>query len=113
MVFIVALYTPWCRYLESLAGISPQLYADNLKCTSYNFDSVLDAAQYTLSYVHAVGQEASPSKCVLLGTSKAARRRMTAWRNMNEGCFWAVKLDVRDLGGHLDVTLASCSWYFE
>ena len=25
---------------------------------------------------------------------------------MNEGCFWAVKLDVRDLGGHLDVTLA-------
>ena len=37
--------------------------------------------------------------------AKAARRRMTAWRNMNEGCFWAVKLDVRDLGGHLDVTL--------
>ena len=33
------------------------------------------------------GQEASPSKCVLLSTSKAARRRMTAWRNMNEGCF--------------------------
>ena len=30
---------------------------------------------------------------------------MTAWRNMIEGCFWAVKLDVRDLGGHLDVTL--------
>ena len=30
---------------------------------------------------------------------------MSAWRNSNEGCFWAVKLDVRDLGGHLDVTL--------
>ena len=59
----------------------------------------------TVSCVNAVGQEASPSKCVLLSTSKAARRRMTAWRNMNEGCFWAVKLDVRDLGGHLDVTL--------
>ena len=29
----------------------------------------------------------------------------TAWRNRDEGCFWAVKLDVRDLGGHLDVTL--------
>ncbi len=105
MVFIVALNTPWCRYLESLAGISPQLYADNLKCTSYNVDSVFAAAQYTVSHVHAVGQEASRSKCVLLSTSKAARRRMTAWRNMNEGCFWAVKLDVRDLGGHLDVTL--------
>ena len=69
MVFIVALYTPWCRYLESLAGISPQLYADNLKCTSFNVDSVLAAAQYTVSHVHAVGQEASPCKCVLLSTS--------------------------------------------
>ena len=48
--------------------------------------------------MRAVGQEASLSKCVLLSTSKAARRRMTAWRNRNEGCFWAVKLDVRDLG---------------
>ena len=64
MVFIIALCTPWCRYLESLAGISPQLYADNLKCTSYSVDSVLAAAQYTVSYVRAVGQEASPSKCV-------------------------------------------------
>ena len=44
-------------------------------------------------------------KSVLLSTSKAARRRMTAWRNEHEGCFWAVKLDVRDLGGHLDVTM--------
>ena len=83
MVFIVALYAPWCRYLESLAGISPQLYAYNLKCSSYDVDSVLAAAQKTVSYVRAVGQEASPSKCVLLSTSKAARRRMTAWRNMN------------------------------
>ena len=104
-IFIVALYTPWCRYLGSCASISPQLYADNLKCTSYDVDSVLTAAQYTVSFVRAVGQEASPSKCVFLSTSKAARRRMTAWRNRNEGCFWAVKLDVRVLGGHLDVTL--------
>ena len=101
MVFIIALYTPWCRYLESRACVSPQLYADNLKCTSYSLESLLDAAQYTVSYVRAVGQEASPSKCVLLST------RMTAWRNRNEFCFWAVKLDVRDLGGHLDVTLRS------
>ena len=101
----VALYTPWCRYLESRVDISPQLYADNLKCSSCSVDSVLAAARYTVSYVHAVGQEASPSKYVLLSTSKAARRRMTSWRNRNEGCFWAVKLDVRDLGGHLDVTL--------
>ena len=32
MVFIIALHTPWCCYLESVAGISPQLHADNLKC---------------------------------------------------------------------------------
>ena len=105
MGFIVALYAPCCRHLENLKGNSPQLYADNLKCTSYNVDSLLDAAQYTVSYVRVVGQEASPSKCVLLSTSKAARRRMLAWRKKNDGCFWAIKLDVRDLGVHLDVTL--------
>ena len=31
MVFTVALYALWCRHLESLKDISPQLYADNLK----------------------------------------------------------------------------------
>ena len=31
MVFIVALYVPWCRHLESLPDVKPQLYADNLK----------------------------------------------------------------------------------
>ena len=44
MVFIVALKIPWLRYLKSLAGISPQLYVDNLKCTSFHVDSVLAAA---------------------------------------------------------------------
>ena len=33
-VFIVALYVPWCRHLESLPDIKPQLYADNLKCST-------------------------------------------------------------------------------
>ena len=33
------------------------------------------------------------------------RLLVDAWRNWNEGCFWAVKLDVYDSGGHLDVTL--------
>ena len=32
MVFIVALYAPWCRHLESLPDVKPQLYADNPKC---------------------------------------------------------------------------------
>ena len=34
MVFIVALYVPWCRHLESMPDIKPQLYADNLKCSA-------------------------------------------------------------------------------
>ena len=97
MFFIVSFYAPWCWHLESLRGIFHQLYADNLKCTSKNVDSLLAAARHMVSFVEVVGQEASPSKCVLLSTSRAARRRMTAWRDENEGCFWAVKLDVRDL----------------
>ena len=32
MMFIVALYLPWCNYLGSQVGVQPQLYADNLKC---------------------------------------------------------------------------------
>ena len=32
MMFIVALYLPWCRYLSAQVGVRPQLYADNLKC---------------------------------------------------------------------------------
>ena len=31
MVFVVALYVPWCRHLEVMPGVKPQLYADNRK----------------------------------------------------------------------------------
>ena len=34
MIFIVALYLPWCRYLAAQVGVRPQLYADNLLCVS-------------------------------------------------------------------------------
>ena len=54
MVIIVALYGPWCRHLESLKGMFPQLYADNLKCHSYNVDTLLAAAQDMVSYVKVV-----------------------------------------------------------
>ena len=56
---------------------------------SYDVDSVLDCCPvYCILMFMSVGQEASPSKCVLLSTSKAARRRMIAWCNKKEGCFW-------------------------
>ena len=48
---------------------------------------------------------ASLNKCVFLSTSKATRERMKPWRDSTPGCLWSVKLDVQDLGGHLDVTL--------
>ena len=34
MVFIVAPYVPWCRHLESMPDVKPQLSADNLKCSA-------------------------------------------------------------------------------
>ena len=38
MMFIVALYLPWCRYFSAQVGVQPQLYADNLKCLSNDPD---------------------------------------------------------------------------
>ena len=65
MMFIVALYMPWCRYLSAQVGVRTQLYADNLKCLSGNPDLLLHAARFTTGYVRLVGQEPAPSKCVL------------------------------------------------
>ena len=46
MVFTVALYVPWCRYLESLTDVKPQLYADNLKYSAQCPNALFDAARY-------------------------------------------------------------------
>ena len=48
MVFIVVHYAPWCRYLETLKGTTPQLYADNPKCSSCNAVLLLASAQCTV-----------------------------------------------------------------
>ena len=104
MVFIVALYVPWCRRLESLPDIKPQLHADNLKCSAARPRALFEPAYFTARYVRIVGQDVSPGKCVLLSTSKAVRRAMKLWDSSGEGGFWKVQLDVRDLGGHLHFT---------
>ena len=44
MVFIVVLYVPWCRHLESLPDVKPQLYADNLKCSAERPGALFDSA---------------------------------------------------------------------
>ena len=71
MMFIVALYLPWCKYIAAQEGVEPQLYADSLKCVSGDPDLLLRAARFTTGYVRLVGQELASSKCVLLSTSRA------------------------------------------
>ena len=61
MVFTVALYLPWCRCLEAIGGIKPQLYDDNLKRVSGNADALLDAARISNQYILVVGQTAAPT----------------------------------------------------
>ena len=59
IVFIVALYVPWCRYLSAQHGVTLHLYADNLKCTTTDGHALLSAARLTDRYIRAVGQQAS------------------------------------------------------
>ena len=108
MMFIVALYLP-CRYLAAQEGVQPQQNADNLKCVSRDPGVLLRAARFTTGYVRLVGQEPAPSKCVFLSTSRVVRREMRDWVVTDEGDRWTVKLDVRDLGGHLDTTFRGWS----
>ena len=103
MMFIVVLYLPWCRYLGELPDVSTQLYADNLKCVSTRPEQLLRGAQFTSAYVMLVGQEPAPSKCILMSTLAVIRQEMKEWVISDQEC-WTVKLDVRDLGGHLDTT---------
>ena len=104
-VFIVALCVPWCRHLQSMPEVKPQLYDDNRKCRTERPGALLDSARFTALYVRSVGQDVSPGKCVLLGTSKSVRKAMKLWNVSGSGGFWKVQPDVRDLGCHLDFTL--------
>ena len=108
MMFVVALYLPWCRYLASQEEVEPQLYADNPKCVSRDPLRLLRAAKFTAGYVRLVGQEVAPSKCLLL------RKDMRDWVLSQEGDQWTVKFDVRDLGGLLDTLpwLPEFGWSF-
>ena len=53
------------------------------------------------------GQEPAPTKCIFVSTSAAVRRDMKDWLISVGGDRWSVKLDVRDLGEHLDVKCRS------
>ena len=85
MMFMVAVYLLWCRYLAAQEGVEPQLYADNLKCVSRDPGLLLHAARFTTGHVRLVGQEPAPSKCVLLSTSRQVRQGMKDWVLSLEG----------------------------
>ena len=87
-----------------MPDVKPQLYADNLKCSAVRPRALFESASFTARYVRSVGQDVSPGKCVLLGTSKSVRKAMKLWDISGDGGFWKVQMDVRDLGGHLDFT---------
>ena len=70
-----------------------QLYADNLKCVSNDPAVLLRAARFTTGYVSLVGQELAPSKCLLMSTSKVARKDVRDWILSHEGDKWTLKLD--------------------
>ena len=98
--FIVVLCVPCCKRFEAIPLVSPQLCADNSKCSSVSPLVLFGAAEFTVPYAGAVGQDVSPGKCVLLSTCKSVRESMVS----GDGRPWSVELDVRDLGGHLDFT---------
>ena len=88
MVFIVPLYVPWCRHLDALPDVKPQLYADNLECSAERPRALFESARFTAQYVRSVGQDVSPGKCVLLSTSKSVRKAMKLWDVPGGGGFW-------------------------
>ena len=49
-VLTVALNLLWCRHVEGLHGVTPQLYADDLECTSRCADGLLAAARVITAY---------------------------------------------------------------
>ena len=104
MLFLVA-HLHWCKCLENVWEVKPQLFSYHLKCVSIDSDALLDAAHISNQYVLAVGQTAAPAGCVLLGTCADNRCTMQSWVISGEDEHWKVESDIWDSGGHLDTTL--------
>ena len=58
-VLIAALCLPWCRHLDALPDVKPQLCADNLKCSAERPRALCESARFTAQYVRSVGQDMS------------------------------------------------------
>ena len=88
------LYGPWCRHLDSLPNVKPQINADNLKCSAERPGALFDSARFAAQYVRSVGQDVSPGKCVLLSTSKSVRKALKLWDVSGSGGFSKVHSSV-------------------
>ena len=66
MIFSVALYVPWCRHLDALPDVKPQLYAENLQCSGERPRALFESARFTAQYVQSVGLLVSASFLPLL-----------------------------------------------
>ena len=75
-----------------------------LSVSAAGLSSCFGQLSLPLHMLGRLGRSLLTSKCVLMSTSAAVRRDMKAWVISGEGEHWSVKLDVRDLGGHLDTT---------
>ena len=75
-----------------------------LNVFSSEADDLLEAARFTNTFFRLVGQAPAPSKCILLSTSAEVRGLMKDWVLSETGDKWSVKLETRDLGGHLDTS---------
>ena len=65
MMFIVALYLPWCRYLAAHDELDLSLMLITLSVCPRDPGLLLHVARVTSGYVRLVGQEPAPGKCVL------------------------------------------------
>ena len=106
MMFRVALYLPWCRYLEARRGVSPismLIISKVCVCVCVEILVCFCALRGSLLGGWSAKKQA-PTKCVLLSTSKAVRGDMRNWVSSEKGDNWTVKMNVRDLGRQLDTT---------
>ena len=73
---------------------------------------LLNAARFTTGYVRLVGQEAAPSKCVLVSTFSDIRKDMKVWVLSQEVTSGQSNLMSGTWGGHLDTTFRGWSSTF-
>ena len=103
-MFNVALYLPWCWYLEAQKGVKPTIL-----CVCPTIWVWFCEPPGFHCWVCSVGwSRACTQQECLDGYGKDWR----CWILSYEGDKWSVKLDVRDPGGHLDTTLRRCSASF-